>query len=49
MATQLNEENNGKLLTVRVTGKLIKDDYASLCPRSRDSSNSTESCACCST
>jgi len=32
MAIQLNEENNGKLLTVRVTGKLIKDDYAEFVP-----------------
>lgn len=32
MAIQLNEENNGKLLCVHVSGKLIKDDYADLVP-----------------
>jgi hypothetical protein len=32
MTIQLNEENNGKLLTIHVTGKLIKDDYAEFVP-----------------
>lgn len=32
MAIQLNEENNGKLLAIHVTGKLIKDDYAEFVP-----------------
>jgi len=27
MPIQLNEENNGKLLAVHVSGKLVKDDY----------------------
>lgn len=32
MAIQLNEENNGKLLTIHVSGNLIKDDYAEFVP-----------------
>lgn len=32
MTIQLKEENDGKLLTIRVTGKLIKDDYAEFVP-----------------
>lgn len=32
MAIQLNEENNGKLLAVNVSGKLVKDDYAAFVP-----------------
>jgi SpoIIAA-like len=32
MTIQLNEENNGELLTIHVTGKLIKDDYAEFVP-----------------
>jgi hypothetical protein len=29
---QLNEENGGKLLTVHVTGKLVKEDYGHFVP-----------------
>ena len=32
MTIQLNEENNGMPLTIHVTGKLIKDDYAEFAP-----------------
>ena len=32
MPIQFNEENNGKLLTIHVSGKLIKDDYADFVP-----------------
>lgn len=32
MAIQLNEENNGKLLTIHASGKLVKDDYADFVP-----------------
>ena len=32
MPIQLNEENNGKLLAVHVSGKLVKDDYADFVP-----------------
>jgi hypothetical protein len=32
MPVQPNDENDGKLLTIRVSGKLIKDDYAAFVP-----------------
>ncbi len=32
MAIQLTEEGNGKLLTIHVSGKLVKDDYADFVP-----------------
>ena len=32
MAIQLNEENGGKLLSVQVSGKLVKEDYAHFVP-----------------
>jgi len=32
MTIQLNEENNGKLLAVHVSGKLVKADYAQFVP-----------------
>ncbi|WP_291985992.1 STAS/SEC14 domain-containing protein [Candidatus Accumulibacter sp. ACC007] len=32
MTIQLSEDDNGKLLTIRVTGKLIQDDYAEFVP-----------------
>ena len=32
MATQLNEKNDGKLLEVRVSGKLTHDDYRHFVP-----------------
>ncbi|MGO9446301.1 MAG: STAS/SEC14 domain-containing protein [Thiobacillaceae bacterium] len=32
MPIQLNEENNGKLLAIHVSGKLVKDDYADFVP-----------------
>lgn len=32
MFSQLTEENDGKLLVVRVTGKLVTDDYADFVP-----------------
>lgn len=32
MTIRLNQENNGKLLTIQVSGKLIKDDYAEFVP-----------------
>ncbi len=32
MPIQLNEENNGKLLTVHVSGKLVKGDYTDFVP-----------------
>lgn len=32
MTIQLNEKNNGKLLEIHVSGKLIKDDYAEFVP-----------------
>jgi len=28
MPIQLNEENDGKLLAIHISGKLVKDDYA---------------------
>ena len=32
MTIRLNEEKDGKLLTIHVSGKLIKDDYAAFVP-----------------
>jgi hypothetical protein len=32
MAIQLNEENNGKLLIIHVSGKLVKADYEQFVP-----------------
>jgi hypothetical protein len=32
MTIRLNEENNGKLLIIHVSGRLIKDDYAEFVP-----------------
>ncbi|MGA7951291.1 MAG: STAS/SEC14 domain-containing protein [Thiobacillaceae bacterium] len=32
MPIQLTEEDNGKLLTIHVSGKLVKDDYADFVP-----------------
>ncbi|MDR3414492.1 MAG: STAS/SEC14 domain-containing protein [Formivibrio sp.] len=32
MPIKLNEENNGKLLIIYVSGKLVKDDYADFVP-----------------
>ncbi|MEO8060713.1 MAG: STAS/SEC14 domain-containing protein [Burkholderiales bacterium] len=32
MSIQFNEENGGKILVVHVSGKLVKEDYASLVP-----------------
>ena len=32
MPIQLNEENNGKLLTIHVSGKLVKADYDQFVP-----------------
>jgi hypothetical protein len=32
MPIQLNEENNGKLLAIHISGKLVKDDYADFVP-----------------
>ena len=32
MTIKLNEENNGKLIIIYVTGKLIKDDCAEFVP-----------------
>ncbi len=32
MPIQLNEENNGKLLVLHVSGKMVKDDYTDFVP-----------------
>jgi hypothetical protein len=32
MPIQLNEENNGKLLVIHVSGKLVKNDYTDFVP-----------------
>jgi len=48
MPIQLNEENDGKVLAVHVSGKLARRIMSTLYSSSSDSSGSTENCACCS-
>jgi hypothetical protein len=49
MPIRLNEENNGKLLAVHVSGELVKDDYTDFVPAFERLVRQHGSCACCST